>query len=394
MINIARKEECCGCGACFDACGHNAIEWYRDEEGFSYPKVNLDSCINCGLCEKTCPIINSESINSKNKGNKVTTLGCYLKDDEYRLKSTSGGVFWGLAEPFVKARGYVAGAIFDEDFHVVHYVTNDINELEKIRRSKYVQGDCRGLYRKVRTLLMAGEKVMATGLPCQMAALRQFLHRDYDNLLVVDLICHSVTSPLAFEKYKDWLEDKYHSKLVDYHPKNKEFGGWHKFAVKATFENGKIYHMNNMADSFTWIFVGEKNILCRPSCYECRYKEYPKPSDITIGDLWGVETIDPDFDSSKGISKLMINTQKGYDYFYSLRGFITKEYDDQVITFNNYRSTSQIRSVSRPSNDLRHQFLYDLNTLPFDRCMKKYMPKESNKLIRFAKRIIKIILKW
>ncbi len=393
MIEIKRKEECCGCGACFDACSHNAIRWEPDIEGFSYPHVDTEKCVNCGLCNKVCPLINSERLNQRNRDFEPKVFGAFLKDEQLRLTSTSGGAFWGLAAPFIEAGGYVAGAVFDDQFRVVSFVTNDIKELEKIRRSKYVQGDFRGLYQQVRSLLVSGKKVMATGLPCQMAALRQYLHNDYDNLIVVDLICHSVTSPLAFAMYKESLERKFKSKLVDYHPKNKEYGGWHHFAVKATFENGKIYHKCGADDTFTWLFVGSNNLLSRPSCYECRFKVFPKPSDITIGDYWGVEFIDPDFDSPKGVSKITINSKKGLDYYLKVDTFCDKEYSKEIAIFSNRRSATQIRSVLPPDSSLRQQFVADLNKIGYDSCMKKYNPNEENVIIKRIKWILSRITK-
>jgi len=384
MINLLRKEDCCGCGACFDACAYKAIEWKDDDEGFSYPVFNSALCRDCGLCNKVCPFINSDSINKENGDFSPIVLGAYHKDEVIRFTSTSGGAFWGLAEAFIKSGGFVAGAIWTEDFHVVHYVTNELKELERIKGSKYVQSDCRGLYKKIRSLLRKGKKIMATGVPCQMAALRQFLHKDYDNLIVVDLICHSVPSPLAFQKYKGYLERSYKSQMLIYHPKNKEYGGWHNFAFKANFANGKVYSLNGCDDLFTRIFVGSGNILSRPSCYECHFKHFPQPSDITIGDFWGIEFIDPTFDSPNGVSKIILNNQKGKTYYESLSCFVNKYYDTETSVYKNWRSSSMIKTIPRPNMQKRKQFVSDLKTMEFQACMNKHFPKNKgiNSLIK------------
>lgn len=380
MIVINRKEDCCGCSACSDICSHKAIKMFPDKEGFLYPNVDKTLCVNCGLCNSVCPIENSEEINRRNAEFKPIVFGAYHRNDEIRLSSTSGGAFWGLAENFVRLGGYVAGAIFSEDFKVKHIVTNNIEELEKIKGSKYVQSDCRNLYKHVLSLLRKGEKVMATGLPCQMAALRRYVRKDYDNLLVVDLICHSVTSPLAFEKYIGYLENSYNSKLISYHPKNKEYGGWHDFAFKAEFENGKVYVKKGCQDYFTTIFVGSRNLFSRYSCYECHFKHFPQPSDITIGDFWGIEKIDTSFDSPKGISKIVLNSDKGKEYFESLNCFVKKEYDVKTSVFDNPRSGSMIRAVEKCDLSKRNVFVNDLLTKDFEYCMiKHFMPEKSIK---------------
>lgn len=380
MINIQRKEDCCGCGACYDACAKSAIIWETDDEGFSYPHVDTTKCVDCGLCNKVCPIENSETINHYNDNFTPIVLAAYHKDEDIRFTSTSGGAFWGLAEPWVKNGGYVAGAIFSDHFKVRHIVTNSYDELLKIKGSKYCQSDSRGIYKRIAELLKKGEKVLATGLPCQMAGLRQYLRKDYENLLIVDLICHSVTSQLAFDKYVAFLERKYGSRMLTYHPKNKEYGGWHDFAFKAVFSNGKVYAKNGCNDYFTTIFVGSKNLLSRYSCYECHYKHYPQPSDITIGDFWGIEKIDPSFDSPKGVSKIVLNNARGKEYIERLTDFECKEYGAEESIFSNPRSFSMIKPVDRPDFKKRKLFVRDLNEMEFESCMvKHFMPQQSIK---------------
>lgn len=389
MINIQRKEDCCGCGACFDACTHKAIIWKPDAEGFSYPLVDTSLCVDCGLCNNACPIINKNTIAFKNQGYTPAVYGVYHKNKDIQFSSTSGGAFWGLAEDFVKRGGYVSGAIFTNHYQVKHFVTNNLDELKRIKGSKYAQSDCRGIYKQIRKLLLSGEHVMATGVPCQIAALLQFLHKDYDNLITVDLICHSVPSPLVFEKYINWLEDKYCSRIVDYHPKNKEYGGWHDFAFKATFENGMVYHKNGNEDTYTKVFVGSNNICARYSCFECPFKNVPQPSDITIGDFWGIEIIDPSFDSPNGISKLVINSDKGKAFFEGLDCFNYSQYTVEESIYNNPPSYTMLMAAQRPDEKKRKGFMNDIHNKPFDLCVEKYCC--DSYYLRIKKRLIRYV---
>lgn len=381
MINITRKEDCCGCGACFDACSMKAIVWEADCDGFSYPRVDTSKCVDCGLCNKVCPIENSESINHHNDGFTPIVLGAYHKDENIRFTSTSGGAFWGLAEEWVNRGGYVAGAVFHDHFKVKHIVTNDIQELQRIKGSKYCQSDCRGMYREIAKLLRSGEKVMATGLPCQMAGLRQYLRKDFENLLVVDLICHSVPSPLLFEKYIDYLEKKYKSPVIKYHPKNKELGGWHHFSFKAYFQNGKIYHQNS--DLYT--HVAFDSIMARYSCFECHYKNIPQPSDITIGDFWGIENVDASYDSPNGVSKIMANSKKGLEYINSLSCFDMREYAIKEGVLDNKRAWPQLRPAKRCNEKLRERFVCNLHSKSFQYTVNDYLLPETSLLRRIYK---------
>lgn len=392
MINITRKEDCCGCGACFDACSKNAIVWEPDHEGFSYPRVDTSKCVKCGLCNKVCPIENSDTINNRNKVNTPIVLGAYHKDNDIRFSSTSGGAFWGLAENFVKNGGYVAGAVFYDHFKIKHIVTNDLNELQKIKGSKYAQSDCRGIYRQIATLLKSGEKVMATGLPCQMAALRQYLRKDYDKLLVVDLICHSVTSQLPFQMYIDYLERKYNSKVVSFHPKYKGAGGWHKFAFKAQFANGATYMEHAGEDYYCMLSYGT-SIMSRHSCFECHYKHCPQPSDITIGDFWGIEKIDENYDSPQGISKIVINTPLGQKYIDQLPVLSVKEFDAQISIYENPHSWSMIRPLKRCDMSLREEFVNSLHSRGFEYSIKKFLQRKPSLTHRILSKIKRYVTK-
>ncbi len=326
MIDIKRKEDCVGCGACHDACPKNAIFWEIDIEGFWYPEINLDKCVGCDLCEKVCPVINSDKLNLVNIATpSPKVLASYNADSDIRIQSTSGGVFSALAERMLSYGGYICGAVWTEDFGARHILSNKSEDLLRIRGSKYIQSDMTMVFKEIRTVLNRGEKVLVCGCPCQMAGLRAFLRKDYDHLVIVDFICCSINSPKLFKEYIKDLEQQYGSEMEEYHPKNKEYGGWHKFAFKATFKNGLVYAKNRTDDEFTKCFIGT-HIAGRPSCFDCRYKRLPRVADITIADFWGIENVDPDFDSPDGVSLVLLNNDKGQRFYTSLEDtVISKE---------------------------------------------------------------------
>lgn len=194
MIQIVDKSECCGCNACGDVCTHEAITFQTDIEGFWYPVVDKDKCIDCGLCEKVCPIINIDVL-KKNDFEKPICYAAEHKNIEVVFDSTSGGLFSALADIMYKDNGFVGGAIFNDDFSVRQYISDDKCDLLKLRSSKYLQSNCEGFYKQVREYLKSGEKVLVCGCPCQMAAMRAFLRKDYENLIIVDFICRAIDSP-------------------------------------------------------------------------------------------------------------------------------------------------------------------------------------------------------
>lgn len=317
MIDIKNKIDCCGCNACGDICPTDAITFKTDIEGFWYPEVNLDKCINCHLCEKTCPQIHYEEL----KHNEFKEPKCFAainKNIEVRFDSTSGGMFSAIADHFYKQGGYVGGAIFNEDWSVSHFISNDKKDLPALRSSKYLQSDASGFYKAVRDLVKVGEKVMVCGTPCQMGALRRFLGKDYDNLLIVDFICRGINSPKVFRKYLDYLEERFGAKVTYFKAKNKELG-WRQLTSKVGFSNGKFLYDTKDTSLFTIGYL-QTNVYCRPSCYDCKFKGFPRMADITVADYWGAEkTVGKDLDNDLGTSLVLINNNKGMGVFNEMK---------------------------------------------------------------------------
>ena len=389
MIEIKNKKDCCGCMACGDVCPKNAITFPRDNEGFWYPSVDSEKCVNCGLCEKVCPMLNLEAVR-KNKKEELKVYGGYHNDIVIRFDSTSGGIFTALAQTMYGEKGYVSGAFYNDNFDVENYISNSKLDLRKLRSSKYVQSSAAGLYKKIKSLLDSGEKVLACGSPCQMAALRTYLQKDYDNLLIVDFLCRACNSPKVFHKYLESLESEYDSKVVAIKDKNKDHG-WRSLARKITFENGKAYYGEGHDDNYRRGY--HLNVFERPSCYGCKFKGVPRISDITLGDFWGIERIDPSIDKNLGTSLIMLNSKKGQDFFEKAKSRLTvKEFSLTDIEKGN--SQALYGGVEYPSNIDRDAFFADLDKLPFDECAEKYFPILPPSKKALLKRRIKDFLRF
>ena len=367
MINITNKKDCCGCNACGDSCDHNAILFKTDIEGFWYPEVDRAKCDDCGLCEKVCPIINVNGF----KNNDLEQSICYAaehKNIEVVFDSSSGGAFSALADIMYKEKGYVGGAIFNDDFSVRHYISADKKDLPKLRSSKYAQSDLSGFYKEVKSLLENGGKVLVCGVPCQMAALRAFLDKDYDNLIIANLVCRGISSPKILRKYLDTFEERYGSPVVYSKSQSKEFG-WRDLTHKATLANGKSYYEAKDESYFTKGYL-RTNTYFRPSCYDCQFKGFPHIADITLGNCWQIEKMNKTMDKNLGTSLVMINSQKGLDYFEKVKSrlnFIQIPFDS-ILNGN----PALTQSLNPPSID-RKSFFEDLDKMTFSEISLKYL---------------------
>lgn len=393
MIDIKRKEECCGCNACGDACPKGCITFKEDIEGFSYPVVDKETCIDCHLCEKACPIINVEKL-KKNDLEEPECHAAVSKNIMTRFASTSGGMFSVLALQMYKQGGYVGGAIFDEGWMVSQLISNNKSDLEKIRGSKLHQSNSQGFYEKVRDLLKAGEKVLVCGIPCQMAALRSFLKKDYENLIIVDLICRGINSPKVFSKWLSFLEDEYGAKVQHFRVKSKELG-WRKLTTKVVFENGKVLYDTNDTNFFTIGYLST-GVYCRPSCYECKFKGFPRIADITIGDFWGAgNTIGEEMDGDIGTSVVLLNNEKGKKYYQS----IASKLKEKKVPFDVVvKGNPALISPLLPPKVNREDFYKDLDKSNFKDIAAKYIhrdidqkPSKKRQIKNLAKFILSVM---
>lgn len=379
------KKDCCGCNACGDACALGAISFVNDSEGFWYPRINSAVCVNCGKCLKVCPLHNIDSI-KRHEQKMPVVFGGYNKNLMIRFDSTSGGAFSTLALEMYRQKGYVAGAVQNSDLSVTNFISNKKSDLARLRSSKYVQSTAEGLYKRIKELLEAGEKVLACGSPCQMAALRSYLCKCYDNLVIVDFICRATNSPKVYRKYIEWLESKYNSKVVAVKAKNKDLG-WRSLARKVTFENGEIYYGAGYDDHYRRGY--HRNYYERPSCYDCKFKGFPRCADITLGDFWGIEKVDGSLDHNLGTSCILLNTKKGEEFFSQVKDKMEiKRFTlDQVLAGNREPLMTPIKY---PQCD-REALFRDLDLMQFDEWANKYFPISS---IAPARRSIRGLVRW
>ena len=317
MIAIRDKKDCCGCNACGDICPKNAISFAQDDEGFLYPQVDTAKCINCGLCEKTCPQIHNAEI-KRNEFDKPKITAAIHKNYAIRFDSTSGGVFSALAKGIYSQGGFVGGAIWTDEWEIRQFISEKRSDLPKLRSSKYAQSDARGFYSAVRGAVETGRPVLVCGTPCQMAALRLFVGKGHDNLYMLDFICRGNNSPLLMKKYIEHHEQEAGGKLVSIKFKNKELG-WRNLTKKMVFDNGKIVWDTNATSLFSACYH-KCHVFCRPSCYDCKFKGLPFTSDITLGDCWVRDgVLRPEMDHDLGTSVVLINNSKGKQLFDSIR---------------------------------------------------------------------------
>ena len=370
MINITNKVDCCGCNACGDICGKHAISFVTDNEGFWYPQVNKEQCVDCGLCDKVCPIQNKS--NHVERYSEPTVFAAYTKDEAIRLDSTSGGIHSMLALKMYEKNAYVGGAVYNPDHTVSQIVDDNPARLPDIRSSKYLQSNAEGVYKEIRSLLIKGMSVFFCGCPCQIHALYNFLGKEYDNLVTCDFICRGVNSPKVFLKYMEMLERQFGAKATEIKFKNKKWG-WHNFSLRVNFENGKEYCKDRWHDLF---FIGylQAGNFTRPSCYECHFKGFPQKADITLADFWGIERVDPTMDQDKGTSLVMVNSDKGMDLFNSIKDKIEWRQFTMADAREGNPAMEGSLSSAKPN---RAEFFKDLDKLPFEKIGKKYFPKPS-----------------
>ncbi len=295
-------DNCTGCGACFNICPHKAIVMKANAEGFLYPEVDENLCVHCNLCRKVCPVNHPDY-------EAALEPECYaaMASDELRRGSSSGAVFPLLAQYVLQNDGYVCGAAFTEDMRAVEHIliAND-SELQKLKSSKYLQSNTGKCYTEIKKLLTAGKMVLFTGTPCQVAGLKGYLQKRYDNLFCVDIICHGVPSPKVFQKYQDELG--LDGKVISVNFRDK-INGWSPYLTTTTTTTTTTYSCPAENDVFMKLFLS--NLCLRESCGSCPFNKMPRQGDLTIGDFWRIDHCNPAYNDKKGTSAVLVNTAQG-----------------------------------------------------------------------------------
>ena len=361
-IDVEIKKNCAGCTACYSICPKDAIAMVEDEEGFLYPKVNNEKCVHCGLCKKVCPVIN------KKIEYKVQDAYVLNNNDlEIRKDSTSGGAFTAIAKFVLDKKGYVFGAAFDEKYKVQHICIDNVVDLYKIRGSKYVQSYLGNCYKEVQRLLREDKWVCFSGTPCQIEGLINFLGKDYEKLVTVDVMCHAVPSPLVWKKYLKYIK-KYKLNNEDIQKvlfRDKSKYGF-KYSTMTIKSNNNEYFEGVETDPFLRSFFGD--LSDRPSCYECAFKKKEHESDFTIWDCFIAEKFSKKLDDDKGTSRMLINTNKGKRIFEEIKeDFDYLKVDVDSLTHN---VKEMLYSVSLPSN--RKNFFKEINDYSEEEFFNKY----------------------
>lgn len=305
MIEIKDKKDCCGCWGCSQVCPVQCITMTEDEEGFRYPIVDKERCINCHMCEKVCPIIHAEP--DKPNDNQQAFL-LQHKDEKVLHESASGGAFTAIASYVIRKGGVVFGAAYDKNFVVAHQYVDKIEDLRKFRNSKYVQSEMRNAFKEAKDFLKQGRMVCFSGTPCQLEGLLRFLRKPYENLVTVDVLCHSITSPKIFRMYVDEQEKKYGKDLSNIMFRDKNPYGY-KYSQMSAYKDGKqVYKEGVDTDVYLRSFFSDINV--RPSCYDCQFKKRYHLTDFTIWDCFDVYKFSKVLDNDKGVTRLLANTGK------------------------------------------------------------------------------------
>lgn len=301
-IELVDSDKCMGCAACASVCPTHSIAMKEDKEGFLHPKIDRKTCIKCHKCESTCPILNKETIRNDVETKAYAAIN---KDEEIRMKSSSGGVFHALAKWTIEHGGVVFGARFDENWEVIHDFSETLEGIIPFMGSKYVQSRIGDTYKQARNFLEQDRWVLFSGTPCQLAGLRAFLGKEYERLVQVDLICHGVPSPSVWRSYlKDFVTD---GEILSISFRDKE-EGWLRFQNVTTTTTTTIRE-HQMENPFFRGFL--KNVYLRKSCYDCQFRSYHRNSDLTIADYWGVNDLCPEMFDDKGTSIVFTHTSLG-----------------------------------------------------------------------------------
>ncbi len=325
-VLFSNKDNCCACGACLNICPQNAIEMIEDDCGFIYPKINKDECVNCGACTRVCAFQNGDVTNSP-----IDCFAAVSKNKEQALKSASAGIFSAIATKVLSEGGVVFGAAFDSEWNVSHIKVESLQELSLLQGSKYVHSNTKYTFKEAKKCLDEGKNVVYSGTPCQIDGFKKYLGREYEKLLTIDIVCHGVPSNRMFKDYIRLLETKHGGEITSFTFRDKSLGWGINGSVIIDDKKIKLWQ-----SASSYLFYFSKASIYRDNCYKCKYAGCHRPADLTIGDFWGIEKEHPEYigrnkwDESKGISLIVVNTDRGQREMVSVLNYIDVKKSDYL----------------------------------------------------------------
>lgn len=382
MICIKDKKDCCGCTACYNICPKKAITMEADEEGFLYPQVNKELCVECGLCEKVCPVQHMPEVNQRKNESYVLRI----KNQDILSESTSGGFISPLASWIFENNGVFCGATYDENFKVRHLCVGAQEEYNNsmFRGSKYVQSELGDCFGKIKDYLQLNKIVCFVGTTCQVNGLKAYLNKDYSNLITVDLVCHGTPSPKLWDKYLGYQSSKYKSNIKSINFRNKTYG-YHSGTMKIQFENGKEYFGSARVDLMLKSFF--KEISSRPICYACPFKTLDRCSDFTIYDCWHASDLVPELiDDDKGYTNVIVQSEKGNEILQHIR----KYYEVYAVDTQKAVELDGIMVLnSAKKHPDRDKYYKDLDKDSLEEHIQKFIPiNEVDYLVEKSKKLL------
>lgn len=362
MIEITDKTQCCGCSACAAICPKQCITMTEDEEGFLYPTVNKEECVNCNACISVC------SIQRPAKEVRTKQIGYLMqhKDEAIRMESSSGGAFSAIAFSVIEQNGVVFGAAYDENFHVIHRYVETKEQIQLFRNSKYVQSTLRDCFHEVKSFLEAGRLVCFSGTPCQVEGLVRYLKKPYENLLLVDVVCHGVGSPMIWEKYLEY-QNVIENRIDSIRFRDKYYG--YKYSTMTLIRGGKkIYHAGAQKDPMLRAFFSD--ICDRPACYQCAFKKRYRISDITLWDCFSVYDFANEMDDDKGTTRVLCHSEKGVNAINAtLKMLNYREIDPDRLVKGSKEMFSAVKM-----NPKRERFFSDASNMTGTELFESYYP--------------------
>lgn len=386
MHYIGEVSECTLCKSCIQACNNGAIELVRKYNGFLYPQVNINKCLNCGKCLLACP----QMVQSTKGNGKLISKSLIAYNNNYDdiKKSASGGIMLAIAEYVISTGGICVGAAWNDSLGVDLVSIDTIEGLNRLTGSKYVQSDAKNIYIIIKEYLEMGKSVFMCALPCQIAAAKTFLYKEYDNFISADIVCHGCSSEELFKRYLNYYQKKSNTQIISISHTDKK-NGWTRLiqrTIRYESCNNTVY-VDSHEDPYLEGFL--TNLYYKEACYSCRYNSLPREGDFTLGDCFGVGAIKNNSISNEmGMSHVLINTEKGNRIFEKIKDkLMFEEYPLLYLMFFNH-------NIWRPSmkNSMYEAYKKDYSRLTTDQLVEKYYNNPTLVNKRRRNKIVKRIL--